>query len=45
MSVLATSICAALIDHIPESLFPFLASRLLLPLSILDIVAGVTILR
>lgn len=31
------------LDHIPESLFPLLASRLLLPLSILDIVAGVTI--
>jgi hypothetical protein len=26
VSVLATSICAALIDHIPESLFPLLAS-------------------
>ena len=30
-------------DHIPESLFPLLASRWLLPLNILDIVAGVTI--
>src|SRR6202521_945101 len=31
------------LDHVPESLFPLVASRLLLPLSILDIVAGVTI--
>ena len=31
------------LDHVPESLFPLLASRLLLPLNILDIVAGVTI--
>ena len=31
------------LDHIPESLFPLLASQMLLPLSILDIVAGVTI--
>ena len=31
------------LDHIPEFLFPLLASRMLLPLSILDIVAGVTI--
>jgi len=40
---LATSSMAMGLDHIPESLFPLLASRLLLPLSILDIVAGVTI--
>jgi len=31
------------LDHIPESLFPLLASRMLLPLSILNIVGGVTI--
>ena len=31
------------LDHIPEFLFPLFASRLLLPLSMLDIVAGVTI--
>jgi CDP-2,3-bis-(O-geranylgeranyl)-sn-glycerol synthase len=31
------------LDHIPESLFPLLASRLLLPLSMFDVVAGVTI--
>jgi CDP-2,3-bis-(O-geranylgeranyl)-sn-glycerol synthase len=31
------------LDHVPESLFPLLVSRLLLPLSMLDIVAGVTI--
>ena len=40
---LASSSMALGLDHIPESLFPLLASRLLLPLSILDIVAGVTI--
>jgi CDP-archaeol synthase len=40
---LASSSMAIGLDHIPESLFPLLASRLLLPLSILDIVAGVTI--
>ena len=39
----ASSSMALGLDHIPESLFPLLASRLLLPLSILDIVAGVTI--
>ena len=39
----ASSSMAIGLDHIPESLFPLLASRLLLPLSILDIVAGVTI--
>jgi CDP-2,3-bis-(O-geranylgeranyl)-sn-glycerol synthase len=31
------------LDHIPESLFPLVASQLLLPLSILDIAAGTTI--
>ena len=31
------------LDHIPESLFPLLASRLLLPLNTLDIVVGVTV--
>jgi CDP-2,3-bis-(O-geranylgeranyl)-sn-glycerol synthase len=31
------------LDQVPESLFPFLLSRLLLPLSGLDIVAGVAI--
>jgi CDP-archaeol synthase len=40
---LASSSMAIGLDHIPESLFPLLASRLLLPLSILDIVAGVAI--
>jgi CDP-archaeol synthase len=40
---LAPSSMALGLDHIPESLFPLLASRLLLPLSTLDIVAGVTI--
>jgi CDP-archaeol synthase len=40
---LASSSMAIGLDHIPESLFPLLASRLLLPLSTLDIVAGVTI--
>ena len=40
---LASSSMAIGLDHIPESLFPLLASRLLLPLNILDIVAGVTI--
>ena len=40
---LASSSMAIGLDHIPKSLFPLLASRLLLPLSILDIVAGVTI--
>ena len=38
---LASSSMAIGLDHIPESLFPLLASRLLL--SILDIVAGTTI--
>jgi CDP-archaeol synthase len=40
---LASSSMAIGLDHIPESLFPLLASRLLLPLSTIDIVAGVTI--
>jgi CDP-2,3-bis-(O-geranylgeranyl)-sn-glycerol synthase len=40
---LASSSMAIGLDHIPESLFPLLASRWLLPLNILDIVAGVTI--
>jgi hypothetical protein len=40
---LASSSMAIGLDHIPESLFPLLASRLLLPLSTLDIVIGVTV--
>jgi hypothetical protein len=40
---LGSSSMAIGLDHIPESLFPLLASRLLLPLSIFDVVAGVTI--
>ena len=40
---LTSSSMAPGLDHIPESLFPLLACRLLLPLSILDIVAGVAI--
>ena len=39
---LASSSMAIGLDHIPESLFPLVASQLLLPLSILDIVAGTT---
>jgi CDP-2,3-bis-(O-geranylgeranyl)-sn-glycerol synthase len=31
------------LDHIPESLLPLLGSRLLLPLSLLDVLAGVAI--
>ena len=31
------------LDHIPESLFPLLASRWLLPLNVLEIMTGVTI--
>ncbi|ODS01939.1 hypothetical protein AUC69_00015 [Methyloceanibacter superfactus] len=31
------------LDHIPESLFPFIASRLLLPVTVLDIVTGTAI--
>ena len=38
---LVSSSMAMGLDHIPESLFPLLASRW--PLNILDIVAGVTI--
>jgi CDP-2,3-bis-(O-geranylgeranyl)-sn-glycerol synthase len=40
---LASSSMAIGLDHIPESLFPLLASRLLLPTSLVDVVAGVTI--
>ena len=40
---LASSSMALGLDHIPESLFPLLASRLLLPLTILDVAAGTTI--
>src|SRR6476620_2748354 len=40
---LASSSMAIGLDHIPESLFPLLASPLLLPLSTLDIVGGVTV--
>jgi CDP-diglyceride synthetase len=40
---LASSSMAIGLDHTPESLFPLLASRLLLPLSILDVVAGTAI--
>ena len=40
---LPSSSMAIGLDHIPESLFPLLASRWLLPLNILDLVAGVTI--
>jgi CDP-diglyceride synthetase len=40
---LASSTMAIGLDHIPESLFPLLASRLLLPTSLFDVVAGVTI--
>ena len=40
---LPSSSMAIGLDHIPESLFPLLASRWLLPLNILDIVVGVTI--
>ena len=40
---LASSSMAVGLDHIPESFFPLLASRLLLPLSFLDVVAGTTI--
>ena len=40
---LASSTMAIGLDHVPESLFPLLASRLLLPVSIVEIVAGVTI--
>ena len=40
---LASSSMAIGLDHIPEFLFPLLASRLLLPLSTLDIVVGVAV--
>jgi CDP-archaeol synthase len=40
---LASSSMAIGLDHIPESFLPLFASRLLLPLSILDVVAGTTI--
>ena len=40
---LASSSMAIGLDHIPEFLFPLLASWFLLPLSILEIVVGVTI--
>ncbi len=40
---LASSSMALGLDQIPESLFPLLASRILLPLGWLDIVAGVAI--
>ena len=40
---LASSSMAIGLDHIPESLFPLVASQLLLPLSTLDIVVGVTV--
>ena len=39
---LASSSMAMGLDHIPESLFPLLASRLLLPVSVADVVVGVT---
>lgn len=31
------------LDHIPESLFPFIASRLLLPVTLIDMVLGTAI--
>ena len=40
---LASSSMAMGLDHIPEFLVPLLASRLLLPTSFFDVVAGVTI--
>jgi CDP-archaeol synthase len=40
---LASSSMAPGLDQIPESLFPLLASRLLLPVGWLDVLAGVTI--
>ena len=40
---LASSSMAIGLDHIPESLFPLLASRLLMPTSLFDVVMGVTI--
>lgn len=40
---LPSSSMALGLDHIPESLLPLLGSRLLLPLSLLDVLAGVAI--
>ena len=40
---LPSSSMAIGLDHVPESLFPLLASRWLLPLNALEIMAGVTI--
>ena len=40
---LPSSSMALGLDHIPESLLPLLASRLLLPLSLLDVLAGVAV--
>jgi CDP-2,3-bis-(O-geranylgeranyl)-sn-glycerol synthase len=40
---LASSSMAIGLDQIPESLFPLLASRILLPLGWLDILAGVAV--
>ena len=40
---LASSSIAIGLDHIPESLFPLLASRLLLPVTLIDIVVGTAI--
>ena len=40
---LPSSSMAIGLDHIPESLFPLLASKWLLPLDALEIMAGVTI--
>lgn len=40
---LPSSSMALGLDHVPESLLPLLASRLLLPLSLLDVLAGVAV--
>ena len=40
---LPSSSMALGLDHIPESLLPLLGSRLLLPLSLLDVLAGMAI--
>ncbi|MGE5260824.1 MAG: CDP-archaeol synthase [Actinomycetota bacterium] len=40
---LASGTMALGLDQIPESLFPLLASRLLLPVGLLDVLAGVVI--
>jgi len=40
---LPSSSMALGLDHVPESLLPLLASSLLLPLSLLDVLAGVAI--